>query len=578
MMAATLLPEVGTFLGITCGDEAWLAMVGLLRAENEQLKRKEPWFDLQKIQLYQANALQCRSIEGITDAYAFFGYRLMVEILLFLVAKAKSVKRVYLIPLHSSDLTDIVNVNDPTLGLQKNTVNMIGSSSEFTAFAFSLTSKVKEETLRVLQSDEYLAGNPAWQHQLKRLQDMQAASKASDRNKAKGAWTMQELEEASYRYVSANGKKGHVARMGDQLERYLNEKNPRLRKAWYTERVVHNEQPAENKPPKQSSAKRPTPASANAKRPPPASGKDDEFNRISKCWKESADIINALENENQGLKRKLEAMQSMQQQEEKGKRQHLENKKQFLFQSPCDEDPDGGKLALRRRWNVVQRRTDGDAFTLLKECLNDAVVPLKDANVDHTGCCKPYALSLLLQPEYDYLSSGALESTTFPPSTDVYEHVEALRALVPPALDAAELVVLQSPANTNHADYNRATDLEDAKRLVALPYNRARAIGFTMSPVWFEDFESWVVCKCFGCVFCEFHSACVSNGSWSHVQVVLPDKCLAPAPGHPLELPGHLEVVFLRRDGVHYHALWINERARTPVCELPPALRVFLGF
>jgi hypothetical protein len=568
MMCATLfLEHFGTVYGITCGDEAWVSMEFFSRAEDEQFKTNADWFVPENIQLYQANALQCRSIESISDVYAFFGYKLMMEFLLWLAAQSESVQRMYIIPLHTSDLTNLFNVNDPTLGLVKTTVHMIGSGRDFTAFAFFITPALKKEIILVLESKDYLADNPAWQSQLNRV--MKAGSE--------GTWTLEKLEKESNGFESANGEQGHVARMSSQAALYLTQGNHSPR-PWYTKRILHNVPPPENTRSKQPSAKRPPPASGNAKRPPPASGKDNEFNPSSKFWKASEDKLNALENENQDLKRKLEAMQSKQRQEEKRKRQHFENITQFVFQSPCDEDPDDGKLKLRRRYNTELRRTGSDAFTLFMACLNKAGVPWKDANVDHTGCCKPYAVSLLTQPEFDYLGSGALESTKFPPSNNVYKHVEALRALVPPALDAAELVLLQSPANTNHADYNRATDLGDAKRRVAVSYNRTKSLGYSMSPVWLEDFETSVLSKHLGCVFCEFHSACASNSSRSHVQVVLPDKCLAPAPGHPLELPGHLEVVFLRRDGVHYHALWINERARTPVCELPPALRVFLGF
>jgi hypothetical protein len=264
-----------------------------------------------------------------------------------------------------------------------------------------------------------------------------------------------------------------------------------------------------------------------------------------------------------------------------------------LFAGPGDEGPDGGTLALRQRWRVARRYTYGDSWDFWVAALAAAQVALHDEDVPHTGCCKAYALVLLLQPEYAHLGPALTGATTkkpkptplgraktaplLPKKPEVYAHVLTLRALLPPALDDVELALLRSPANANRSGYTAATSLEDAKRRVAVPYNRGRALGYSMSPVWLEEFETSVVCAHLGVACFELHSACASNCGRSHVQVVLPAGCPAPAPGHPLVLSDDTEVVFLRRIACHYHAVWVNGRARTPVRELPSAVRSFLG-
>jgi hypothetical protein len=246
-----------------------------------------------------------------------------------------------------------------------------------------------------------------------------------------------------------------------------------------------------------------------------------------------------------------------------------------LFACPGDEGPDGGTVELRQRWRVERRYTDGDSWGLWVAALAAAQVALHEEDVPHTGCCKAYALVLLLQPEYAHL--GAATSPQWPKKPEVYAHVLTLRALLPPALDDAELALLRSPANANRSGYTAATSLEDAKRRVAVPFDRGRALGYSMSPVWLEEFETSVVCAHHRVACIELHSACTSNCGRSHVQVVLPAGCPAPAPGKPLVLRDDTEVVFLRRIACHYHAVWINGRARTPVRELPSAVRSFLG-
>lgn len=266
-----------------------------------------------------------------------------------------------------------------------------------------------------------------------------------------------------------------------------------------------------------------------------------------------------------------------------------------MFAGPGEEGPDGGTLALRQRWRVERRYTRGDSWDLLVAAMDEAGVPLHDEDVPHTGCCKAYALVLLLQPEYAHLgpalTAGAATKKTakptplgkakaapavLPKKPEVYAHVLTLRLLLPPAIDDAELALLCSPANANRSGYKLAMSLDDAKRRVAVPYHLGRALGYSMSPVWLEEYETSVVCRARGVACVELHSACASNWGRSHVQVVLPHGP-APLPGQPLVLGEDTEVVFLRRIACHYHAVWVNGRARTPVRELPSAVRAFLG-
>jgi hypothetical protein len=46
-----------------------------------------------------------------------------------------------------------------------------------------------------------------------------------------------------------------------------------------------------------------------------------------------------------------------------------------------------------------------------------------------------------------------------PKKPEVHAHVLTLRALLPPALDDAELALLRSPANANRSGYTAATSL-----------------------------------------------------------------------------------------------------------------------
>jgi len=175
------------------------------------------------------------------------------------------------------------------------------------------------------------------------------------------------------------------------------------------------------------------------------------------------------------------------------------------------------------------------------------------------------------------LLGTAKTARLLPKKPEVYAHVLTMRALVPPALDDAEFVLLRLQANSNRSGYLTAANLKDAKLRVAVPYNLGRRTGNSMSAVWFEEFETSVVCGHLSVVCIEFHSACASNCRRSHVQVVLHAGCPAPEPGQPLVLSDDTEVVFLRRMACHYNPVWVNKRARTPVRELPSAVRAFLG-
>jgi hypothetical protein len=210
----------------------------------------------------------------------------------------------------------------------------------------------------------------------------------------------------------------------------------------------------------------------------------------------------------------------------------------------------------------------------------EAEVALHDEDVPHTGCCKPYALVLLLRPEYAYLGkllNARLTKKTalfsLPKKPEVYEHVRQLRALLPGTLVETEFQMLRSDANANRSGYLAAVNLADARIRVAVPFDLGKKLGYSMSPVWLEEWETSTICRQERVACIEFHSKCTSNGERSHVQVVLPNEV---QPGQPMLSPD-VEVVFVRRIRCHYHAVWINGRARTPVCELPPALRSFLG-
>jgi hypothetical protein len=266
-----------------------------------------------------------------------------------------------------------------------------------------------------------------------------------------------------------------------------------------------------------------------------------------------------------------------------------------FFSVPGDNDADGGTLALRQRYNVERRYTGGDSWGCFVASMAAAEVSLHDEDVPHTGCCKAYALVLLLRPEYAHLgvlltaretevatkaAHGAetkdMAKVMMPKKSEVYKHVKALRAQLPAAIDEEELKLLRSSANANRSCYIAATTLEDAKLRVAVPFDKGRKLGYSMSPVWLEEFETSVACAKAGVACLEFHSACASNGWRSHMQIVLPKGPL-PKPGQPLILSEDTKFVVLRRIGCHYHAVWINCRAWTLLHDLPSAVRSFLG-
>lgn len=238
------------------------------------------------------------------------------------------------------------------------------------------------------------------------------------------------------------------------------------------------------------------------------------------------------------------------------------------FARPGGTDPNGGAAALFLQWGVVRRHTRVSSWNLVKEAMAAAKVELLDVDVGHSGCCKAYALVLLLR----FGSHGGPKPT----SAEVYKHVGELRALLPAALDDAELARLRSNSNANRSGYLASKNLEDAKLRVAVPYTTGLVTGNSMSGIWCEEFETSVGLPG-NVASIEFHSACESNWYRSHVQVVLPKGTAPPLVGQPLALGEDMEVVFVRRIACHYHAVYINGRARTPVRDLPAALRVFLG-
>ncbi len=153
-----------------------------------------------------------------------------------------------------------------------------------------------------------------------------------------------------------------------------------------------------------------------------------------------------------------------------------------------------------------------------------------------------------------------------PRKKELDPYVTALRAPLGPALTAEALVLLRSPANiSNGCNYRDASTLEDAQWRVGLSYYKARLASFSMSPVWLEEWEMSVICRALNIVCLEIHSACSSNQGRSHFQII------TPTPDHTL---GSKDVVIVvRRIQCHYNPVWINNRLKSKLGELPGPFR-----
>lgn len=99
---------------------------------------------------------------------------------------------------------------------------------------------------------------------------------------------------------------------------------------------------------------------------------------------------------------------------------------------------------LLRKWGVQRHFTGYDSFDSLSSLLRANKVPLKFEDVAHTGCCKAYALVLLLEP--CFASLGA-PGAPLPSRADLDIFVRRLRAPLGPALDVDTFRDLRSPAN-----------------------------------------------------------------------------------------------------------------------------------
>jgi len=208
---------------------------------------------------------------------------------------------------------------------------------------------------------------------------------------------------------------------------------------------------------------------------------------------------------------------------------------------------------------------------------------LEDRDVPHTGCCKAYSLVALLIDEFG--ARGAWEdlgSNKPPTRLQLDKHVRALRAPMADALDAQTLALLRSGANSNRAGWLEATDLENAKLRVAISYDAGRKAGFSMSPIWLEEWETSVVCRRLGVVVLELHSACTSNQGRSHFQVVTPnqgrpnlkvkkvsDEDDEADNSDPFVFRPETEVLVVRRIQCHYHPVWVDGKPRSKFGDLP---------
>ena len=86
----------------------------------------------------------------------------------------------------------------------------------------------------------------------------------------------------------------------------------------------------------------------------------------------------------------------------------------------------------------------------------------------------------------EFGARGAWESSgsNKPPARNKLDkHVQSLRALMADALDAQTLALLRSGANSNRAGWLEATDLENAKLLVATSFDAGLNSGNSMSPI-----------------------------------------------------------------------------------------------
>ena len=260
---------------------------------------------------------------------------------------------------------------------------------------------------------------------------------------------------------------------------------------------------------------------------------------------------------------------------------------------------------LRALWKIKRLYQAKDAWHSARSIPG---VDLQSRDVPHSGCCKAYALALVLEgvglwdPEQAH---GGI------PRSQLEKRAAQIRKPLPAALDAVTLELLRRPTNTNHADWQRATSLEDARVRVGLSFAASRKVGFSMSPVWLEEWETSTILAAgqaeSGAVatassrpsspgsapkpvlLIELHDRCASNGERSHFQIFhsglseddgkedggKEDEVSCP---HKSQLAAvQPDIVMLRRIGCHYQPAFVNQRSRTSWKDYPHAMKQHFG-
>ena len=209
---------------------------------------------------------------------------------------------------------------------------------------------------------------------------------------------------------------------------------------------------------------------------------------------------------------------------------------------------------LRRRWGVRRFDTCGDSWSMAKAACTDQA-KLEDIDVPHTGCCKGYSLAMLLRPEFDGQRSW--------PRCTLDKYVRIWRRIIAQALTKEEFDLLRSTGCVNRSDWRKAVSLNHARSIVALSYDAAKPLGHSMSPVWLEEWETSVICRHESILVLEIHAQVKSGRHQrpSYVQVVL------PAPNHVISATD--TVVVVRRIACHYRLVWVNNRPRNAVSDMP---------
>jgi hypothetical protein len=232
------------------------------------------------------------------------------------------------------------------------------------------------------------------------------------------------------------------------------------------------------------------------------------------------------------------------------------------------------KISNLKDWGVIRTYTDGDSWTVTRAELAKCGIQLLQRDVDHNGDCKmASAVVALRDAQEDAPDPRKRKQTPLTKKTTPDNEITRLRSHFADKLTWTTLETLKRTSNSNYGDWLRVCvgELIDVKNVSNLTAERSKTMGYSMAPVWPENWEMSQICSEEKVVCIELHNATASNQNRSHVQLVM------PTPDHTLS--GSDNIIVLRRMQCHYNPVWVwqhpwpTPRSRMTLAELPEKFR-----